>query len=376
MNKLSNNLLNKKRKQAKEEEQIQSNLSTNNATPIISDNDDNYYSINNDNINFRKNPNLKFTININNTNDNHGYNNMFEILYYEKDNIYYIVSPNNITFNLDIIQLENNTVIKNLKGHLNHITTIRNFNQYLLSADINKLVIIWEIIDIKNNIKKYKLKLKYTNWIYSCCLLNNNGYLITSCCGVGYTQMYYFKSNKINNKNFYFCKNFFITKKNCTFYILLWKNQQNSKNYLIECCKSKIVIIDISLNLLYAKFSPYNTKNTFYMNGLIYKDNLYANTMSGYINIWNLYNKNFIDSFYIDNCFLNNFLIWNENYFVIIDSKNSMLKIFDKINKKIVSNIYSQHNHVSFAKKIKHPIYGESIISCGQDNYIKLFTAI
>ena len=376
MNKLSNNLLNKKRNQPNDIDKIQSSTSTNNESPIISDNDDNNYSFNNDSICFMKNPNLKFNLSIANTNDNYGYSNLFEILYFDKDKIYYIVSPNNKTFNLDIIQLENNKIIKNLKGHLNHITTVRNFNEYLLSADVNKIVIIWKINDIENDIKKYKIKLKYNNWIYSCYFLKNNRYLFTSCCGVGYTQMYYFNPNKENNKHFKFCKNYYITKKNCTFYIILWKNQRNSKNYIIECCKSKIVIFDINENILYAKFLPFNSKNSFYMSGLIFKDYLYANTMSGYINVWNLYNKNLIESFYINNCFLNYFLLWNNYYFIIIDSKNNMLKIFDINNKKVVSSIYSEHSNVYFAKKIRHPIYGESLISCGQDNYIKLFSVI
>ena len=70
-----------------------------------------------------------------------------------KDNKEYLVSPNSNDFNLDIFSLINNHKIKSLKGHNNNIRTIRYFmnnknkNEYLISGDDDKLVIIWNISD-------------------------------------------------------------------------------------------------------------------------------------------------------------------------------------------------------------------------------------
>ena len=59
---------------------------------------------------------------------------------------------------MEIFALIDNNRITNLKGHTNKITTIRyflnnkNFKEYLISADIDKIVVI--IWDITNNFKK------------------------------------------------------------------------------------------------------------------------------------------------------------------------------------------------------------------------------
>jgi len=70
---------------------------------------------------------LKYKYNIINTNDIWGANDLFEIFISYKDNLEYIVSPNFYNYNLDILALLDNHLIKSLKGHQNHITTIRYF---------------------------------------------------------------------------------------------------------------------------------------------------------------------------------------------------------------------------------------------------------
>ena len=98
--------------------------------------------------------NLKYKLDITSTNTSFGWNDMFEIFISYKDNKEYLVSPNSNNFNLDIFSLINNQKIESLKGHNNKIRTIRYFinnknkNEYLISADNNKIVIIW---DITNN---------------------------------------------------------------------------------------------------------------------------------------------------------------------------------------------------------------------------------
>ena len=70
---------------------------------------------------------LKYKYNIINTNDIWGANDLFEIFISYKDNLEYIVSPNFYNYNLDILALLYNHLIKSLKGHQNQITTIRYF---------------------------------------------------------------------------------------------------------------------------------------------------------------------------------------------------------------------------------------------------------
>ena len=88
-------------------------------------------------------------------------NDIFEIFISHKDNKEYLVSPNTYTKNLDIFRLSDNKIIKNLEGHESDIRTIRyfinknsyNFDEYLISADEYKKVIIWDITDTILNYK-------------------------------------------------------------------------------------------------------------------------------------------------------------------------------------------------------------------------------
>ena len=74
---------------------------------------------------FKKHPNLKFKQNILESNDNKGFNDLFEVFTSLKDNNQYLISPNSLNYNLDIISLNNNHLIQSLKGHNNNITMIR-----------------------------------------------------------------------------------------------------------------------------------------------------------------------------------------------------------------------------------------------------------
>ena len=80
------------------------------------------------NYKFIKEPqNLEYKLDITNSNDFYGVNDLFEIFISYKDNKEYIVSKNINDYNLDIFTLLDNKKILTLKGHTNHITTIRYF---------------------------------------------------------------------------------------------------------------------------------------------------------------------------------------------------------------------------------------------------------
>ena len=141
------------------------------------------------NYEFKKDPkNLKFKENITTTNTSWGWNDMFEIFISYKDNKEYLVSPNAKNHKLDIFSLINNQLITSLSGHNNIIRTIRYFinnknkMEYLISADDNKILIIWDITNYFNI--KYKINTKYGSDIFSCLLIfphnRDNNYIITT----------------------------------------------------------------------------------------------------------------------------------------------------------------------------------------------------
>jgi len=333
---------------------------------------------------FKKNPNLKFKQNIVETNNCYGFNDLFEVYQSKKDNCQYLISPNSLNHNLDIISLNTNKLISSLKGHKKSITMLRYFTgdnskEYLISSDISPIVIIWDISNTKVII--YKIKLQYKNWIYSSCILvlNDYDYAITSCCGEGNTKVYLLKNKKAT-----FVKNIYESKNNNVYYLMTWHNVKDQNYYLIQFCKKKIVVNNIIQNYVYTIFGE-NENGFTYMNGFIYtpeentdsiyKDYLYSNSNNGYIYIWDLYEKNLIYSFYINNCLINNIIQWNKNLIILSDLNKNSIKIVLIDYGIVISDIYSQHNiGILFIKKIIHPIYGESLLSSGQDGSIKLWT--
>ena len=153
-----------------------------------------------------------------------------------KDNKEYLVSPNTNNYKLDIFNLINNQLITSLSGHNNKIRTKRYFinnknkNEYLISADDNKIVIIW---DNTNNYNiKYTINTKYGHVIYSCLLIfpynSDDNYIITSTYNdSGKDEDSATKLYSLNNGNF--IKYINNTNKNHIYYLLSWYNKRNNK---------------------------------------------------------------------------------------------------------------------------------------------------
>ena len=136
-----------------------------------------------------------------------------------------------------------------LKGHKNTINTIKYFinrknkNEYLISTDKNKIVIVWDITNNYNNL--YNINTNYGDNIYSCLLIfsnyDNYNFIVTSTKNISNdadkssTKIYSLDDGKlikyINNSNNY-----------NIFYLLSWENKNNKKYYIIEFANNKIVI--------------------------------------------------------------------------------------------------------------------------------------
>ena len=74
------------------------------------------------------------------------------------------------------------------------------------------------------------------------------------------------------------------------------------------------------------------------------------------------------------NCSLNYIIQWNDKYIIVADNKNKSFKIIDIDKSEVICNIGGKHeNNVICVKKIYHPLYGESLLSAGNDKIIKLW---
>ena len=340
---------------------------------------------------FNKEPNeLKYHSQIVNNLSSKGVNDIFEVYTSNVDNQDYLVSKNGTNNFLDIINLNNNQIITSLKGHTNTITMVRYFinykgkNEYLLSADTDKYVIVWDITD---NFKLlHKIQTEYINHnIYSCYIFFDNwdnNFIFTSCGlnkyvknEASYTKMYSFKDGK-------FEKDIIDSNENNTYYLLIWYHEGYKINYLIECCEEKIIITDFVKNDLYANLEPQGFKVLKYYSGFIYnyekkkgRDFLCCSTSNGCVAIWDLLNINLIYFGKISKFELYNIIQWNENYALISGGANKTIKIFDLKKFKEVKNIETGHSsNVNCIKKIIHPIFGESLLTSGNDHKINLWT--
>ena len=350
----------------------------NNLIEIVNEENNEY--INKINYKFENEPkDLKYKFDITNSNDgSFGANDIFEIFISYKDNKEYIISPNIHNYNLDIFELLDNKKIKSLKGHSNHITTVRYFinnkdyNEYLISGDNKDIVIIW---DITNNYNiKYQIHTHYNN---SSCLLVfphniNHNYIITSNQGISNdndksaTKIYSLNNGK-------FIKYINNTNNNKIWYLLSWYNKKNNKYYIIQLAY-KIIINNLLEDELYSELI-YQPEEC-HFSGFIYnkdnKDYLCTSSRNGYINIWDLYNK--IEYKVINtNSALFHIIQWNSKYLIVADFFNKSFKIINIENENIL-DINKQHiKEVICIKKIYHPKYGESLLTAANDNTIKLW---
>lgn len=335
------------------------------------------------NYKFEKDPqDLKFRQNINDTNASYGWNDIFEVYISRKDNKEYLVSPNNNNYKLDVISLLENKITVSLKGHNNHIRTIRYFinninsEEYLISADNDIIVIIWEIT-YNFNIK-FKINTNYSDNIYSCLLLfdliNENSYIVTS----SYAQL---DDNEKSATKLYSLENGQLikyishTNKNAIYYLLSWYNKNNNKYYIIQFSFKAILINSVIDDELYCELVQEPEDN--HLSGFIYNfddntDYLCSSSYNGYINLWDLFNKSIYKVINTNECVLSNIIPWNNQYIIVADYDNNSFKIIDIEKGKIVKDISGQHtDKVPCVKKIYHPLYGESLLTAGQDNTIK-----
>ena len=138
----------------------------------------------------------------------------------------------------------------------------------------------------------------------------------------------------------------------------------------------KIIISNLLEDELYSELIN-QPEGDHYRGYFYYKDNndyLCSSCYNGYINIWDLYNKTIFKVINTNWSELAHIIEWNKKYIIVADYNNKTFKIID-IENNSINNIKSEHKkELVCIKKINHPIYGESLLSAGRDNIIKLWT--
>ena len=276
-----------------------------------------------------------------------------------------------------LITLNDNKVIKKLKGHNDRIISVRYFQEpnskkdYLISADRRQIVIVWCLNDF---CKIFETKMNYDSLISSNLLIfdSNNIYVVISTLGEGSTKIFNLKDKSkfidINNTN-----------NLSVYYLTYWYNKKSNQHIIIQCGKMLILMTEFPNNKIYDTLNsdenyPYNYSGLVFTNEE--RDLLAVSVIIGLITIYNLEQKKIMLKIIIKNAFLYNFIKWNDNYLFVLDSSKKKI-----INFNIKDNEFRQEddiqlpelNYDKFIKRVNHPIYGESLVTIGIDWKLKLF---
>lgn len=336
-----------------------------------------------DNIGNDKNlPNLKYIKTITNSNDGcHGQSDIFEVYKYSKDKKYYLATLKSNNYNICIISLEKYVLLNSLKGHEDNISSVKYFynndkNEYLISSDNNKIIIVWDINNDYNI--KHKINTEYNDTIYCNLIIfdiNKEDYIISST--ISESDKENESSSKIYNlENGKLIKNIKGSNLIQIFYLIYWKNNKDNEDYLIELGFGKNHIINLNKNELYCELNADN--ESYHYCGLIYsnnnKDYLCHTSYDGFIYIWDLFDKKLFNTIDTNSCSLDYIIQWNKKYFMIADDLNNAFLIVDIEQFKVVESVGEQHSEgVVCIKKFNDPSLGECLLTGSEDNSIRLW---
>ena len=334
------------------------------------------YKIQNSNFNFESNPiDLEYKKEFVSDRINSGLLYNIDVYVGLKDTKGYLIYQN-MKYNLIVMRIYDEEIIRTLKGHKDKIRVIRyyhnknnkiNDEEYILSCDSNKLIIIW---DINNNFEqKYSIKENFKDDIYDSLILFNlfNKNYFVACSDNYRNNNEHTKLYELN-ENISFVKNIYNTNKIKTSYLIPWLYK--NKYYLISCCDFEISINNIFEDETYANLK--DKQEGKYHCGFLYNDNYLcvSDTNNNFIRIWDLINKTLYKKINFDDKNGNEIIQWNDKY-AIIGCYQSLI-IMDLENGKEYKKI-KRDNAIYGLKKIKDENLGECLICSEENNIISIY---
>ena len=285
------------------------------------------------------------------------------------DNLLYIVYTTRfmsiISFNIN-----DNKKIKEMKNaHSEKITNFRHcFDQS------NKKDLILSISSKINNIKVWSstnLELIYnfenindSGSLKSACFLEDNQKIYIVVCNsnnfdkVKPIRIYDLKGTQIKE---------IINSKDDTYFIDSYYDKKLNKNYIITGNYYDVKSYDYEENKLYYKYFDQYSKDhcCAIVNDSEEIIKLIESSKDGNVRVWNFHTGKLMNTIQVSNNRLFDLCLWDERY-LFIGCGEEIIKLIDlKLGKKIRS--LQDFNSVISLKKIKHPKYGECLISQGNE---------
>ena len=282
--------------------------------------------------------------------------------------------------NLIVMRIVDKNIIAALKGHMNSTSVIRYYknktkydydDEYILSCDYDKLVIIWDINDDFN--KKFYIKENYEENIFDALILFNlfnKDYILLSSDNQNnlneYCRLYELKENTP------FVKNIYNTNKCKNAYLIPWLYK--NKYYLISCCYDKISINNIFDDENYANLIE-EPEGGHYC-GFVYND-IYlcvSDINNDFIRIWDLVKKVVNKTIKFSGKFGYEMVQWNATY-TIIGCFQCLIIINIEEGKEVgkIKRYNGTIGTIFGLKKIYDKDLGECLICSENNNIIKIY---
>ena len=329
-----------------------------------------------------ENPNFRFNSVLQKMDSCFGINDIFDTYFDQNIKEFLLIFPSK-NFSIKIVRLKDNQLIKTLEGHTGKITLIRKFHnninkkEYLISSGKNSEVKVWDLSDNYSLLFSLKIDYSINTNIYSCILFfseNKGNYLITSSNenkDEDYTKIYDFNTKELK-------ANLELTNQVEIFYMLSWNNGTN--DYLIESSNGRILLHNLETKKLFHILNPPNKscQNSMCLirnpdtNKL---DLLGVTTIHGSIDFWDLTTFKLKFSVIYKTSYFYDIINWYDKYIIVGEKFNSSIIIIDLLQQKVITVIKNKNNSfVISLKKIRHPLFGECLLSSDLDNNISLWT--
>lgn len=288
-----------------------------------------------------------------------------------KDLKTYVVCSSNYNDDILIFDLENIKENKVLKGHTGHIFIVRHFykrentTDYLISADTSKSIIVW---NFNNMTKDITIKNAHKgSYIYSVLMIfdNKKDYIVSS------SPNEYMKVWDLSNGQFI---REIGRSDDYTYYINKWYHDE--KFYIVNANSSNVKIYEMDRpNHVFKEYSE--GTNSWHMSAFIEKYNdvdiLVESDGSGTVRLWDVLKGTIFKKICCNSTNFRGLCFWNED-FIIACASDKTFKVIDVKKQAAVYSLVAHGNSLCTAIKVKHPRYGESLITASIDGTINLFT--
>jgi len=274
----------------------------------------------------------------------------------------------------DLIEQKKLIEIKN--SHKDFITNFRHFLDKKNKIDIVMTIscsdrniklwnsLYWECILDLNDIYP-------EGFIYSSSFLSDNSdnYIVTSNYNYynspGFLKIYNFKGKLI--------KTIQASNEN-TSYIDTYFDGKN--NYIITGNSNRVVAYNYEKNIEYKEYKDNYNNN--HLSIIILKSEnilkLIESCYDGKLRIWNFYSGELINKIQISNNWLYGICVWSENY-LLVGCSDKTIKLMELKDGFISKNMKGHDNSVLTIKKLKHPKYGDCLLSQGyNEDQIRIWT--